>query len=261
MSLPAYSLDFVRQVQMGQISGARIITQRGSFSPTTGQTRTVWSRGATANQPIGAADVAMEVVSDSANDAAAGTGVRTMTIEGVKASGALQTETVTLNGTTPVTLANTYTRFNAAQIATCGSVTTNAGNVDLRVVSGSAIQARMPTNRGVLDHINYTVPTGKVAFLLRLHIAACGTGADTAAIAACNLQGWLTLSTDGTLAAASQLSIQEHRLYCIRGQGLEIDFGWSQKYAAATLYQPSFQNTSAFTVEVACHATFLEMNA
>jgi hypothetical protein len=259
MSLPAYDLDFIRQVQQGAISGARIINQAGTFSPTTGQARSLWTLGATANQPVGEANTSLEIISSSASDTSAGTGAKTVYIEGIKLNGALQTETVSMNGTAAVALANTYARINLVRAATVGSTETNAGNIDVRTVSGSTVWARMATNRGVEGMVSYTVPSGKNLYILDLEYSSVGTGADgSPPLLSVNFQGWEGLSQDTTMAVP--LYRERHRWMSYRGQTFTKTFGYGFKLAAGTLWQPVVQNLTANTVEVSASATYLEIS-
>lgn len=51
---------------------------------------------------------ALEILSSDANDTAAGTGARTVTVEGLDGSGNPLTETVSMNGTAAVALSNSF---------------------------------------------------------------------------------------------------------------------------------------------------------
>lgn len=80
--------------------------------------------GAADIQPIpNTAGEAMSVVSTSSADTSAGTGTRTLEIHYLDAAGDKQTEEVTMNGTTPVSLAATNVRF--VQFMHSGTVGSN----------------------------------------------------------------------------------------------------------------------------------------
>lgn len=110
---------------------------------------------------------ALNIVSGSANDAAAGTGQRTIKIVGLDANGALQSETVTLNGTTPVVTTTTWLRVFRAYGLTAGSGGTNAGvitikhNVTTANVFATIVAGRSQAMLGV-----FTVPAGTEAKVL-----------------------------------------------------------------------------------------------
>jgi len=93
--------------------------------------------------PNNAANAAMEIVSGSADDAAAGTGARTITVYGVALSGTswvYQQETVALNGTTVVALTKEYLYVYKAEVTTAGTGLTNAGAITVRLASAGATQ-------------------------------------------------------------------------------------------------------------------------
>lgn len=115
----------------------------------------------------------VDVFSSSANDTAAGSGARTVLIEGLDASGAVQTEVITLNGTTAVTSSNTYFRVNRVQVETSGNSNQafNAGTITVRHTTTTAnVFAVVPvgTNRSQIGC--YTIPVGKTGYLKRLDV-------------------------------------------------------------------------------------------
>ncbi len=75
---------------------------------------------------------ALNVVSGSANDAAAGTGQRTIKVCGLSATGVYQEETITMNGTTPVITTSTWLRVFRIFGVTAGSGGTNAGAITVK---------------------------------------------------------------------------------------------------------------------------------
>lgn len=88
----------------------------------------IWSYGGAYNW-MAAASV-LKVSSDSASDAAAGTGVNQLVIEGVDGSYLPVKETITLTGTSQVTTSSSFFRINRAYAAgTPGSNGTNVGNI------------------------------------------------------------------------------------------------------------------------------------
>lgn len=114
-----------------------------------------WLTGATA----------LEMVSDSAADAAAGTGARTVTINALDINFAEVTLTVTLNGVTPVALASNVYRINAVTVATAGSGGVNTGTLTLRNTGAGTTRATVPAGVGRSRGSYYTVPAGKTLML------------------------------------------------------------------------------------------------
>jgi hypothetical protein len=86
----------------------------------------IWPQNIIRTDPTTA--VKLGISSNSANDAAAGTGARTVNILGVGSNWAELSETVTLTGTTKVETSGTYFRLNGMKVMTAGSAwATNAG--------------------------------------------------------------------------------------------------------------------------------------
>ena len=85
------------------------------------------------------------IVSDSADDSAAGPGARTVRVSGINDSGVVTVETVTLNGTTPVSLANSYRRIFSTRVSESGSWdATNAGTITTTLDSDSSVFSVIP---------------------------------------------------------------------------------------------------------------------
>jgi len=118
---------------------------------------------------------AVEVVSDSANDASAGTGARTIRITGLDANYVAQSETITLNGVTPVDSIGTYRRVNTATIVTAGSGGVNAGVITIRhTTTTSNVFLAMVAGRNQTNSAGYTVPAGHTAHMRKIHGAIRG---------------------------------------------------------------------------------------
>jgi hypothetical protein len=81
------------------------------------------------------------VVSTSANDTSAGTGVRTVKITYLDASGLQQTTTATMNGTTAVAIGTGYSFIQWAESVTVGSLGVAAGNISVTSTNGAATVA------------------------------------------------------------------------------------------------------------------------
>lgn len=144
---------------------------------------------------VAAADIDI-VSSEAADDGApAGTGARTLTILGLDSDYLMQSETVTLNGTTDVHPTKAYLRIFRAYVATAGSGGVNAGNIQIDDGAGNVL-AYIPTGRGQTLQAAYTIPADyKAAWLLQYNAEL---QSKTAAYAECTLEvrpfggAWLT---------------------------------------------------------------------
>jgi hypothetical protein len=127
----------------------------------------VWSQGGVFTFPAAAA--ATTIVSASANDAAAGTGARTVTVTGLDANYLEVVETVTMNGTTPVNLAAQLLRVNKLEVATAGTGQVNAGAITISI-GGTTVSA-IPADKGISQTGVFTVPADyDKAFILDLFV-------------------------------------------------------------------------------------------
>lgn len=106
------------------------------------------------------------IVSTSTADSAAGTGARTVDIEGLEwGTWAEVSETVIMAGQTPVALANDYAVIHRKEAMTSGSNNTNVGNIDSTATADATITARIPAGKGKTLMAIFGVPAGKELFI------------------------------------------------------------------------------------------------
>tara|TARA_R110002074_G_scaffold213042_3_gene382688 strand:- start:457 stop:1191 length:735 start_codon:yes stop_codon:yes gene_type:complete len=111
------------------------------------------------------------LVSDDANDTSAGTGARTIKIQGLDGDYNFQEETVTLNGTTNVTTTNSFLRIFRMSVETAGSSGGIEGDVTATI--GGNEQSRMEADYDNQSlQANYTVPANKRAYLTRIQFTS-----------------------------------------------------------------------------------------
>ena len=119
----------------------------------------IWAVGGLYPWPTAA--TLLSIVSTNANDTAAGTGARTIFISGLDSLYNAQTETITMNGLTPVISTKQFLRVNTAFILSAGSSKINAGDIDVKnntIITD--ILARVVAGKGASRTSNYTVPAG-----------------------------------------------------------------------------------------------------
>lgn len=108
----------------------------------------------------------LEILSTSANDAAAGTGVRTVLVTYIDAAGAMvEATSVSLNGTTPVAVPFTAKAIQFMETGTAGSGGIAAGDIVLRRVSGAVPVERITTGGNKSMSGRFMVPKGWAAFV------------------------------------------------------------------------------------------------
>ena len=170
---------FEIQVSRGQIAGHRAISVFG-YNPDVDQTEvTVWPYPGIVSYPAVAAIV--KVSSTSTLDTAAGTGARTVTIQGLDANYDEISEVVVMNGQTVVLTTKSYIRINFASVTTVGSTLSAQGDI---FFGAGTVTAGVPAtvynlikfdyNNTITGH--YTVPAGHTGFLMQGNFSA---GQDT----------------------------------------------------------------------------------
>jgi len=159
---------FELQVSRGQIQGHRNVTVFG-FNPDVDTTQvSVWPLPSLITFPASA--IQMTVSSTSANDTAAGTGARTVVVQGLDANYNEVTETVTMNGQTAVTMTTAMLRINYAYVATAGSSNSAVG--DIYIGTGTVTAGVPATAYDIIkfDYNNtttgsYTIPAGYTGYV------------------------------------------------------------------------------------------------
>lgn len=109
----------------------------------------------------------LEVVSDSADDAAAGVGTRTIRVEGLDENWLEQSVDATLDGITPVALTGSWIRVNGAYQLSSGSAGINSGTVSVRITAAGSELARLEPLTGQTLQAIYAVPANKSLFVRR----------------------------------------------------------------------------------------------
>lgn len=120
-----------------------------------------------------------DLVSTSTADTSAGTGARTVLVEGLDSSGDAQSETVTMNGTTDVPTVNTYTMVHRLTVLTVGSGGVNAGVITATAQSDLTVTAQIAIGNNRSQMAIYKVPASKTGYLRRVWgCRGSGSGGD-----------------------------------------------------------------------------------
>jgi hypothetical protein len=163
------SEPFELQVSRGQIPGHTAFFKYGYNPLIVNVNETIWDGGGIYVYPAAAA--VMYVSSSSTDDAAAGTGARTIFIQGLDANYNEVGETITMNGQTQVATTRQYIRMYRAFVTTVGSGTTNAGDIYIGTTGATAgvptgtFYAKITASEGQTLMAVYTVPAGKTLYL------------------------------------------------------------------------------------------------
>ncbi|MEE8289576.1 MAG: hypothetical protein V3R25_09205 [Nitrosomonadaceae bacterium] len=154
--------DFFLEVGKGNITGHELVTVVMRNELSTGNLEDIWSGGGVMTYPTSAET--WEIVSTSANDSSAGTGMRTARVVSLDANFDIQENDVTLNGLTPVTIAGTHIAPRSVFILTQGPGGKNDGAIIVRVAGGGATRNYIVEGFNNSHDGHYTVPAGKTLF-------------------------------------------------------------------------------------------------
>lgn len=182
MSVPRPPLPIGAQAALGWVPGLTYVSKFGynSDCDCTSAAEDIWEGGGLyAGFPTGSAET-VDVYSSSTADTAAGTGMRTILLNGLDANYEPQTETITLNGTTHVTSANTWTRINRCPGQSAGSGATNAGIITVaHTTTTSNVFAKLQPGTGQTQISAYTIPADKTGAFIAYRASASNAGAPT----------------------------------------------------------------------------------
>lgn len=172
--------DYGTEVARGAISGATVMSAMGemeNIDPLV-QGRDIWRGNDLSATPSAPASTdiiptpdsggeQMTVISEDAADTSAGTGVQTLQLDYLDASGDQQSETITMNGTTGVNTVATDIRFiNDMYSLTVGSNGVAEGNIRIYKQSDDTLVYNMiyiGGNKSLVPH--RMVPAGKTLVL------------------------------------------------------------------------------------------------
>lgn len=173
--LHALKGDLQLLTALGRARGILAVHKFGRATATTTE-RPVALHAATEAGIIRETAEQVSTVSGSANDAAAGSGMRTLLLEGVNQSLEVVSETVELNGLGAVVSANSYRMLRRAYGVTAGDfLGSNAGAITITGSDSSLVKATIPAGRGQSELGFTAVPTGYRLALLDALISIDGT--------------------------------------------------------------------------------------
>ena len=169
-------LDFHIEMALGNVPNFSIVHKFGR-NASVGSTLEPITQSGFYRTPT--SNTALEILSTSADDNATGIGARTIYYEGLKeVAGELviTSNTVTMNGLTPVTLPDSLIRLYRWYVATSGTYATQSsashqGELTIRESGGGDIWSAIKANglfKGQSQIGCYTVPSGYTALINRI---------------------------------------------------------------------------------------------
>lgn len=154
--------DFLLQVARGRVAGWSIVKAFGR-NDTIGTTpEDLWEAGGVMVWPTAAATIS--VASSDAADDITGTGLRSIEVIGLDANWDVISETVELDGTTPVVTANSYIRVNSVEGEDVGSNFFGVGSIT-GTLSGNTIFYIEPGD-SVAHQSHYSVPRNHTGYII-----------------------------------------------------------------------------------------------
>ena len=203
--------DFSLQIARGQIQGHTGVIVFGYNPDVDTSTESVWPDGGVVPHPTVAA--VLSVSSSSANDTSAGTGARTVFIEGLDSGYNTISETVTLNGQTAVSTSGSYLYVNQLYVTSAGSSGHNEGNIN---VGTGTVTAGVPAvlydiiaatyNTRTTAH--YCVPAGYTGYMVNGVFTAGQASGSTSITATLNQHGPDGLVRVGAVTTINNGSVQ-----------------------------------------------------
>ena len=168
-------IDFYLAVAKGDFTGYSNVSKFG-YNPTvgSGNYESIWE-GSNAYPFMSSADQ-LEVLSSDTDDTSAGTGARTVELQGLDSSWNLLTETVTMNGTSAVTTTGSFLRIFRAKVVTAGSSGRNEGTITIRDQDTSTTRALITNGatdgNGQTLMAVYTIPAGKTGYVININVSS-----------------------------------------------------------------------------------------
>ena len=202
---------FGLQVARGQIQGHSNVLVFGYNPDVDTSEESVWPDGGTVPHPTVAS--ILKISSSSANDTSAGTGARTVYIEGLDGDYEVVSETVILNGQTEVNTTNSYLYVNSFYVVTTGSGESNAGNINAgtgTVTSGvpAVLYDIIATGYNTRTTGHYCVPAGYTGYMVTGVITAGQASGSTAVTAFLKQHGDDGVLRVGAITTLNNGSIQ-----------------------------------------------------
>jgi len=164
-------IPFYLAVQQGKVPGYSMVNKFGyNSSIGSGSFETIWETGN--DYPWQSSAVTVDVVSDDTNDDVAGTGARTLRIQGLDGSYNLAEETVDMDGTTTVTTTQQFLRVFRMSVETAGTSGNNEGTITVTYTGGSDVAATISPGNGQTLMTLYTIPAGYTGYLLSIDVSS-----------------------------------------------------------------------------------------
>ena len=184
-------------ISAGNVDGVSYVEKFGMNLDVDSTKETIWDAGGI-YQYLSAVET-VTITSSSVNDSAAGTGARTVEVQGLNAAWEIVTETLTVGGASGTI---EFLRVFRARVVTAGSSGINEGTISITSDDTSVLLAEIgidgaganAAGRGQTFMALYTIPAGKTGYLTQWTVGAGKQNTDAVAF---------ILSRDATVADAA----------------------------------------------------------
>jgi hypothetical protein len=163
---------FELQVARGQITGHSTVNIYGANAAVADTYIPVWENVSAYTFPASAASMNLVSTVNTGNDKTVGS----ILIQGLDSTYAAISETLALNGTTPVATVKSYLRINSISVAT-GNPT---GTITLKDSTNTTTYAQITAGFGRSQMAIYTVPAGSTFYLSRIDAYTSLNGSSSA---------------------------------------------------------------------------------
>lgn len=185
--------DFLVDVARGEEPGFSVIHKYGrnpDIDNAVGTFECLWNGGGQYTGFDATSADTIDIYSSSANDTSAGTGARTIKIQGLDSSWNYATENFTLTGATQVVSTSTWMRVDRIEVLTAGTGGENAGTITVEQSGTPAnVFAAVPIGYNQTMIAAYTVPLGKTAYMLGWFVSTVKNSANCSCRIRCRPDG------------------------------------------------------------------------
>jgi hypothetical protein len=157
------SMPYFYDIAEGNVSGHEAVRIFG-HNDDVGTAWEVLSHNGGVQYYVSSAEV-LQFSSSDGDDADGDTGARTVYIEGLDASYAIQSETVTLTGATDAPTASSYLRVHFIRVLTAGATGANEGIISVKDNAATNTIMTIAIGDNESHCAIYTVPSGKTLYL------------------------------------------------------------------------------------------------
>ena len=174
--------DFYFDVAIGDVRDHSSVNKFGRNADVdSAAAEDIWDGGGVWNEPtIGQV---YTMTSSSAADTSAGTGAQTVQVSGlISSTGLLANETITLNGTSWVTLTNNYQMIHRLIVLTAGSGGVNAGIITANANTDGNVTAQIAISNNQTLMAIYKIPADSDGCLLGYYASANKATGQTATV-------------------------------------------------------------------------------